>query len=91
MQAADGSGRPLPFLRKQKAARAGGRGLVPGVRGHSALAVLTGMYSDTCEVYVAYKDYPRADEIVLELFSPDAVVEDGPDGPDGETEEEAEP
>ena len=36
-------------------------------------------------------DYARAEEIVQELFSPDAVVEDGPDEPDGETEEEEEP
>ena len=64
--------------------------LVQSSRG-AAMAVLTGMYSDTCEVYVAYQDYARAEEIVQELFSPDAVVEDGPDGPDGETEEEEEP
>lgn len=58
----------------------------------AAMAVLTGMYSDTCEVYVAYKDYSRADEIMRELFSPDAVVEDeAQDAEGGEEEEEEEP
>ena len=63
--------------------------LVQSSRG-AAMAVLTGMYSDTCEVYVAYKDYSRADEIMRELFSPDAVVEDETQDADGGEEEEQE-